>query len=150
MDANAYICLCMHPYLYSYIHILIYTHTYTCTVKVCRRVTRDHAVDERTRLIRTKALLILGEEFMRYGVPSEKGISELLSKMTSAMAGKTPGETGEEEDETDEQKSLNKDKAPDTVEKAMTMSVKELKAAVRYALIHVFIASSLRTIFYCT
>merc|ERR1711871_1562159 len=102
-------------------------------VKVCRRVIRDNAVDERTRSLRTKLLLILGEEFMRYGVPSEKGISELLSKMTSAMAGKTPGETGEEEDETDEQKSLNKDKAPDTVEKAMTMSVRELKAAVSNA-----------------
>ena len=83
--------------------------------------------------------MILGEEFMRYGVPSEKGISELLSKMTSAMAGKTSGETGEDEEETGEQKSLNKDKAPDTVEEAMTMSVKELKAAVRYALLHVFI-----------
>ena len=118
-----------------YNHYRMYCrHCYCLTVKVCRRVTRDNAVDERTRMLRTKALLMLGEEYVKYAVSSEKGIAELTSKMSSVMSGKAPAENESDEDG---EEALGAEAAakdpipPKTIDEAMSLSTKDLKEAVR-------------------
>ena len=74
---------------------------------------------------------------MKYAVPSEKGISELTSRMSSAMSGKAPdddnaADRGEEDGLGAEADGGAKaPQQPKTTEEAMSMSVKELKEAVR-------------------
>ena len=85
-------------------------------------------------MLRTKALLMLGEEYVKYAVSSEKGIAELTSKMSSVMSGKAPAENESDEDG---EEALGAEAAakdpipPKTIDEAMSLSTKDLKEAVR-------------------
>jgi hypothetical protein len=53
--------------------------------KVCKKVTHDHSVDEATRIKRKNALKILGEAFIKNGVPYEKGLHDIKQRLTQQM-----------------------------------------------------------------
>ena len=93
-------------------------------VKVCKRVLRDRSVNEETLNMRAKALIILGEEFIRHGVSSDKGLGDLIQKMSAGMDGKEfPSSTkdGPENEEKQQEQQPSFDQ----------MSIKQLKEKVK-------------------
>ena len=68
---------------------------------VCTRVLHDHSITPESRSKRAKALLILGEEYCKCGVPVATGIEDFLSKLgtQTGMFGpeQTPAPSGDGE-----------------------------------------------------
>lgn len=73
---------------------------------VCTRVMHDHSLSEDSRHKRAKALLLLGEEYCKCGVPADKGIEDFLAKLgtqtgmygQSAQSTSTPSSSSEGEE----------------------------------------------------
>lgn len=108
-------------------------------VKVCKRVLHDHAVDEITRKLRARALVVLGTEFCKSYVSSSDGITELVNRMNEHMHG--PGDADKNKsDDADEDAEDNDavgvgpeevNYGPDT--DWASLSVRQLKEAVQRA-----------------
>lgn len=56
---------------------------YSTLTKVCTKVTHDHSVDEETRKLRLKAILLIGEVFIESGGNMRAGISDIASRMAA-------------------------------------------------------------------
>lgn len=54
--------------------------------RVVEKVTHDHSVDKATIEKRQEALLLLGEEFSKHGVPVEAGLADLKGKFAGASS----------------------------------------------------------------
>lgn len=61
----------------------------------CRKVTHDHSVSEEIRIMRAKAMLILGKIFMAHGASSKDGLKDLKSRLGSQMGGAASEESQE-------------------------------------------------------
>lgn len=59
---------------------------------VCTRVLHDHSISTDARAKRAQALLMLGQEFCKCGVPASEGIENFLNRMgnQSGMFGDSP------------------------------------------------------------
>lgn len=55
--------------------------------KVVEKVTHDHSVDKVTIEKRQEALLLLGAEFSKHGVPVEVGLADIQGKFSDNMRG---------------------------------------------------------------
>ena len=55
--------------------------------RVCRRVLRDKAVSDSHRMQRARGLAVLGEEFSRCGCSLDKGMGDLITRMSAHMTG---------------------------------------------------------------
>lgn len=59
--------------------------------KVCTKVTHDHSVDEETRKLRLKAILLIGEVFIESGGSTQAGIVDIASRMAAGPGGPAGG-----------------------------------------------------------
>jgi len=69
---------------------------------VCTRVMHDHAVTPETRAKRAKALLLLGQEYCKCGVPANVGIEDFLTRMgtqTGMFGAESPEQNPQQSDQ---------------------------------------------------
>ncbi len=52
---------------------------------VCRKVTRDFSVDDRARILRCEAMLILGEVFVAQGGSTKAGLGDIKNRLRQHM-----------------------------------------------------------------
>ena len=60
--------------------------------KVVEKVTHDHSVDKASSDKRAEALLLLGAEYSKHGVPVNVGLSDIKGKFSEGMRGGGGGE----------------------------------------------------------
>lgn len=77
---------------------------------VCKKITKDHSVDEKVRDRRLRGLIILGEYFILHGGNITDGISHLKGKLHDQMEAASKAATHEDEQEQQKKHDFSPDK----------------------------------------
>ena len=71
--------------------LLSFSLTNLLSRQVCKKVSHDHSVDEKTRQLRLQGLLLLGDILVLHGGSSRDGLNDLKSRMGAQMGGAGAG-----------------------------------------------------------